>query len=131
VAGSAKTGLDMTPMINASLIILVSMMIISAQLTQTSLKVKLPRASTKERGEEQTIMVTYTLNHRIAIGDNEVKLEGFYEALERAIKCSPGFIIVINADRSLPYGEVEELIDITRQAGAARLAIATEEKRDD
>ena len=123
-----KTMFDMTPMINISFIVLVALMVISAHLSQSVLKVKLPRASIKEGGEEQRLTITYTLNHRLAIGDKEVSRENFYEVLKKAIFYSPNFIIVIQADGDLPYGDVEKLIDVVKGAGGARLVIATEQK---
>jgi biopolymer transport protein ExbD len=43
----------------------------------------------------------------------------------------PDFMLVIKADRQVPHGRVVEVLDIAKQAGVRRLAIATRPKKQE
>ena len=43
----------------------------------------------------------------------------------------PNFMLVIKADRQVPHGRVVEVMDIAKQAGVQRLAIATQPKKQE
>lgn len=51
--------------------------------------------------------------------------------LRQRLSVIPDLLVEINADEPVVYGPVVEIMDATRQAGVASMAIAVKLKRDD
>ena len=108
-----RSHIDVAPVINVSLVIVLTLMIISPFLGESKVKVKLPQATTSEVKDQEKV----------------VTLAQLPLVLKERFQTNPGQIAVIKADERVKYEKVEKIIAIARECGAERIAIATEQKK--
>lgn len=116
--------LDMAPLIDMVLNLLIYFMLTSSFLMQPGLKIKLPEAKTTEPGVAKPVVVAVTADDRIFFRDRQVSVEELKSALE--IQSRQGrFILLVKGDESARHGLVVQVLDLARLSGAERLIIAT------
>jgi biopolymer transport protein ExbD len=118
------------PIINVSLVVVLTLMMISPFLTAEDVDVDLPTARASEVDDADNIEITFTLDREIIVGEDHLDLEDVTHYLGSIFEAAPLSVAVVKADRNLPYGEVEELIARVEAADAPRIALATKEKKD-
>ncbi|MCP4144903.1 MAG: biopolymer transporter ExbD [bacterium] len=122
---SYESKVDVVPVINVSLVIVLTLMIISPFLSQTEHDLTLPEARASEVDDQDQTEVTFTIDREIYLGEDLVAFEDLRETLEPVFAANPDAIAVLKADKSIAYGEVELLIAEIEAAQAPRIAIAT------
>ncbi|MBT3317753.1 biopolymer transporter ExbD [bacterium] len=122
---SYESKVDVVPVINVSLVIVLTLMIISPFLSQTEHDLTLPEARASEVDDQDQTEVTFTIDREIYLGEDLVAFEDLRETLEPVFAANPDAIAVLKADKSISYGEVELLIAEIEAAQAPRIAIAT------
>ena len=120
--------INMTPLIDVMLVLLVIFMI-TAPLMTSSLKLDLPKADGAVPTEQAPAAIRLGLQANGALYWGEERLEPpvFAERLkeiERRGGERPE--VMLRADRLVPYGRVAELIGQLQQAGLTRIAFITE-----
>jgi biopolymer transport protein ExbD len=116
--------LDMAPLIDIVLQLLIYFMLTSSFIMQPGLKIKLPEAKTTEQGAPSPILVSVTQNNQVFFKDRQVtipELEGLLAAEGKKGK----FALVVKGDQTASHGLVVKVLDIARLAGAEKLIIAT------
>jgi len=122
-------GINIAPVINVALVLVLILMITTPIINMPSIPVNLPKAVTIE-AKERNISVTYANDGRVAINTQVVSWEQLIPRLRSMLKRDPKVLVIIRADRDVPYGEVEKIFDlVVKHAGAKRIAVATEQKR--
>lgn len=126
----AVTGINVTPLVDVCLVLVIIFMVTTPLLTQPAFDVSLPVAQTKEGKEEDKVTLSLSAEGRLAIDSQEyksmVKLE---RDLKRAIFETDSALVVIRADKDATHGKLTELMGLAKKAGAKTLTIATEHKR--
>jgi biopolymer transport protein ExbD len=119
---------DVVPMINVSLVVVLTLMIISPFLNDTTHQVELPEARASQMDDTDKTEIIFTLEGQIFIGEEQVVLEDLRSALTPLFADNPDAVAVVKADKNLLYGDVERLIAEVEGAKAARIAISTGKK---
>ncbi|MBD3222940.1 hypothetical protein GF314_17055 [bacterium] len=125
---AVDTRVNVVPIINVSLVVVLTLMMIAPFLTGEEVDVDLPEANSSQADDTDNIEVVYTHDRRIIVEDNEMLLEDVPEILGPVFEGMPHGVAVVKADQNLPYGEVETLIAAVEHAGAPRIALATRPK---
>jgi biopolymer transport protein ExbD/biopolymer transport protein TolR len=118
--------INMTPLIDVMLVLLVIFMI-TAPLLTTSLKLNLPQseAATPE-SSPRFLKVTLSPDGELRL-DNEILPDArFVERVAAAARRDPDTEVQLRADRAVPYGRVAELIGLVQKAGLYRIAFVAE-----
>jgi biopolymer transport protein TolR len=123
-----ETEIDVAPIINVSLVVVLTLMLIAPFLCDSEKQVNLPEAHASEVDDADNIDVTFTLQREIFVGQQQLQLAEVRPYLSALLAGAPDGVAVIKADRALPYGEVEKLIAEVEAAQACRIAIATRQK---
>ena len=117
--------INVTPLVDVMLVLLVVFIITAPLLTPQSLKITLPKtvavsASTQPHAAKLVINAAgqVELDNQLL---NDTKLSEILK--QRATE--PQFQIQIEADKSVPYGRVAELLAIAQRAGVSKLAFIT------
>lgn len=116
---------DVVPVINVSLVVVLTLMIISPQLNQGTQDVNLPTARSTESEDENKIEITCTLDGTIFFSDVEIGLEEVQPLLAELLVENPEAIAVVRADRDLEYGVVERVVAEVEKAKPAQISLAT------
>ncbi|MFZ9888344.1 MAG: ExbD/TolR family protein [Myxococcota bacterium] len=140
MAGSAKSDddsgliseINVTPLVDVMLCLLVIFMVTTSYVVADSLKVDLPEASTGDATEPSTVMLTYTVDE--ATNERSLYLNGEKSDREKIrthirAELAAGkkdVQAVIAADKSASHGEVIGLIDLVKQEGITKFALNIE-----
>lgn len=120
-----ETKADVVPVINVSLVVVLTLMMISPFLQETEHDVELPEAAASQMDDTEKLEIIYTLDGQIFVGEDELTLDEVQPLLQPLFENSPDAVAVVKADKSLLYGQVEELLAQVEAAKAPRIAIAT------
>jgi len=124
----AIQGINVVPIIDVCLVLLVILFIMTPVLNFDKVPLELPEAMTKET-KDQNITVSLGSDGRITVDSALTTLQEIPWRLKRAIGARDKAVIVVRADKHLPYGKVEELIKLVNQfAGTNAVAIATKQR---
>lgn len=127
------TKINMTPLIDVALVLVTILLVTAPMLSIADLAVNLPAAHTRGVEDERNISITRAANGDLAIDKRRIGSDALRPMLA-ALLAQPGnkdVLVVIRADTSIPYGEIRDLLDQARQAGARRLAVATRQATED
>jgi biopolymer transport protein ExbD len=127
---AVDTKVNVVPIINVSLVVVLTLMMIAPFLTGEEVDVDLPEASASQADDTDNIEIVYTRERRIIVEDSEMLLGDVAEVLAPVFQGLPHGVAVVKADQTLPYADVEALIAAVEQAGAPRIALATRPKED-
>jgi len=129
--GGVKSDINVTPLVDVMLVLLIIMMIV-APLLQQGVSLQLPKANNttdKPETQEQTVLSiardkTYYLNaHPISEADIPRRLNEILETKKEKI-------VLIRADVEVEYGAVMAAMDALRQAGIEDIGLITDPKRE-
>lgn len=130
VEDDSIVGIHIAPVINVALILVLILMIIAPIINIPNISINLPKAVTIE-GKEQNVTISYAKDGRIAINTQVVSWEDLVPKLKYRLKENSKALVIIRADRDIPYGEIEKIFDIVvKKVGAKRIAVATEQRRE-
>jgi biopolymer transport protein ExbD len=118
------------PIINVSLVVVLTLMMISPFLAAEEVEVNLPEARASEVDDTENVEITFTIERRIRVGEDQLELADVRQYLGVLFAEAPHAVAVIKADRDLPYGEVEALIAEVEASAAPRIALATRENEE-
>ena len=124
-----KARIEIIPMIDTIFFLLVFFMMSSLQMVQISArKVNLPQSATAEGKAIEKIVVSITKEGDYYIDRKQVEFSEILPQLTRRVEEDPKVVVVINCDKDQPVGEVQRIIDVSKQANPATLMIATAPK---
>jgi len=120
------TGINVTPLVDVMLVLLVVFMVTAQFVSKAGLGVQLPKAAATEAAATAALAVTLNGRGAIFLMDNGVDLNGLKANLAREAALNPSVRVTLSADQSLPYRQVVEILDAVKQAGVKRVALAAE-----
>ena len=108
-------------------LLLIFFIISTTFVSQPAINIKLPEAMTKELEPTETLMIFLDAEGHLYINEEEISWEkDLAGILKTKIYASRDKLVVIKADRSVDFGRVVKIMDIAKQSGAHRLAVATQ-----
>jgi biopolymer transport protein ExbD/biopolymer transport protein TolR len=118
--------INMTPLIDVMLVLLVIFMI-TAPLMTTSLKLDLPKTE-GARPSDAPLFIAVAINEQgqMFVGDEAVTSEQLLQRARDAARRDPLTEVQLRADSRVPYGRVAELIGLVQDAGLSRVGFVTE-----
>ncbi len=118
-------GINVTPMVDVVLVLLVIMMVSATYIVQQSMRVSLPTTSTSDGSVASIAAVTITSEGRTFFGDEEVTEAALVERLREAGR-APDTTLIVSADEHAEHGVVVHVMDLARAEGIGSFAINVE-----
>jgi biopolymer transport protein ExbD len=133
MAGTTKgrgpiVGINVTPMVDVVLVLLVIMMVSATYIVAQSLKVELPKTSTSDESTPAVATVTVTKDKTTLFNEERVDEAGLAKKLADAYAANNEISLVISADKDASHGDVVHVIDLSKVAGITKFALNIERK---
>ena len=117
------------PMIDIIFFLLVFFMMNSLQtITQKALSVQLPQATTASAPAQLPVVLTLDAEGHITIDNVPMSIDAAEAMVKERIAQNPNASVILQADKRSAHGQVVAIMDMLKQAGVKRLAIAAEQK---
>jgi biopolymer transport protein ExbD len=115
--------INVTPFIDVILVLLIIFMI-AAPLATVDVAVDLPTSNAvRQPRPDKPIFLTVKSDSTLAIGDSPVSRDGLQSALDALSNNDRGMRIFMRADKSVPYGELMNVMNVLRTAGYLKVAL--------
>lgn len=121
-----KGRLDITPLIDVVLLLLIFFMLTSSFITPAGLRVYLPESSVAEPQEKENLVIVVSRDGELYIDDASVSWEECRERLASSLAGSPEMVLILKADRDARHGIVVRVMSLARELGWKRMAIAAQ-----
>jgi biopolymer transport protein ExbD len=121
----AKGLMDMTPLIDVVLLLLIFFMLSSSFVFNPGVKVDLPEYTSSESLEKSDIVVTITKELLYLYNDNSIMFKELRRKLREAALENRNARLIIKAAKEVPHGDVVRLMVMAKEAGIENQAFAT------
>jgi len=117
--------INVTPMVDVMLVLLIIFMV-SAPLLTAGLPVDLPEAKGQQtESKDEPLTVSITAAGEIAIGETKVTLAELAPKLKAIAKNGVDQLLVVKADKAVPHGTVMQVMSRLSEGGFKRLTFLT------
>jgi len=104
--------------------VLLIIFMIAAPLATVDVAVDLPASNAQRPPRpDKPLFLTVKADLTLALGDDAVSRDGLGGALDQATAGDREQRIFVRADKSVPYGEVMQVMDALRSAGYLKVAL--------
>jgi biopolymer transport protein TolR len=125
-ASQPMSDINMTPLIDVMLVLLVIFMI-TAPLMTSSLKMELPKTAAAQPNDSgEALALAITADGQVHVGNDVVSHADLLQTLKATGKRLPQPDVLVRADQSVPYGRVAELIGLIQDAGLTHIGFVTQ-----
>jgi len=122
--------INMIPLIDVSLILLIIFMVITPFLVQSQIQVNLPKASSGTKGGEDNVLkVQLAADGMVTVEGKPVKFHNLEKELILRLSKSFTKTVLVEADRTVEIERVVFVLDAAKKLGAGKVGIAV--KPDD
>jgi TonB system transport protein ExbD (group 1) len=120
--------INVTPFIDVMLVLLIIFMV-AAPLATVDIAVNLPASTAEPQPRpDKPVFLTVKADLALAIGEQIIPRDMLASALEGATKGDKDARIFLRADKTVPYGEMMEVMNLMRKAGYLKVALVGLEK---
>ena len=123
---SFNSDINVTPLVDVCLVLLIIFMVVTPIMV-TKVPVSLPSASTADPLSKQPLQVTLKADGSAWVGDSIVRIDEIAGILQRE-RSGADRPVVIQADKSLSYGAVVNVLDLCRTAGFSNVGLAAQKR---
>jgi biopolymer transport protein ExbD len=121
--GGGISGINVTPMVDVVLVLLIILMVSSTYIVSQTLKVQLPKSKTTDGTADNPATITLLKNGTLRWNDREVTEEQAKKEMADAVVANPETNLVVSADQEVQHGSVVHILDVAKQAGVVKFAI--------
>jgi biopolymer transport protein ExbD len=119
--------INVTPFIDVILVLLIVFMV-AAPLSTVDLPVRLPASSAAPvKRPDKPVYVTIQSDLAVAVGETPIKRVDLVAQLDQATGSAKSARIFLRADRSVPYGEMMDILERLRSGGYVDVALVARE----
>jgi biopolymer transport protein ExbD len=121
--------INMTPLIDIMLVLLIIFMVTSSVSLESGLDIDLPDSTVKGATESSdAIIVSLQSEGGISVQGRITSFENLKNSIGEALLKAKTNLVILEGDQASKLGMAVSVMDVAREAGAKRFAIATESK---
>lgn len=118
--------INITPLTDVFLVLLIIFMVSSSAITQSGVKVNLPKAGAASAGQnERGVTVTIAADGGIFIDKDQVSLENLEGVLRTRLEGMENKSVILAGDQDVLLGMAISVMNTAKKAGAEKFGIAT------
>ena len=116
--------INMIPLIDVSLILLIIFMVITPFLVQSQIQVNLPKASEASKGgDENVITIQLAANGTMTVEGRLVEADKLERELALRLSKSYNKTVLVQADKTVSIDRVVTALDAAKKLGASKVGI--------
>jgi biopolymer transport protein ExbD len=119
-------GINVTPMVDVVLVLLVIMMVSAIYIVSQALKVELPKTATSDGAANTPLVVTVTKAGNYLFNQKPITEEALRGEFRKAHDGNKDASLVLTADREAMHGDVVHVIDLAKVEGITKFAITVD-----
>jgi biopolymer transport protein ExbD len=117
-------GINVTPMVDVMLVLLVIMMVSATYIVSRALKVELPKSASSDESSQSPLTVAITKDHGYFVNQEPVAGDAaLVPIFQKACASGSCPSLVVSADASAMHGWVVHVVDLAKQQGVTKFAI--------
>lgn len=120
--------INITPLTDIFLVLLIIFMITSSAMIESGGKVNLPKAVATQ-SESRGTTVTLTPKREIFVNQKQISEDRLELALKEALAGSVEKMVILRGDKDVLLGDTVKIMSIIKRAGASEIAIAAETEK--
>jgi biopolymer transport protein ExbD len=122
-SGRMITDINVTPLVDITLVLLIIFMVTTTYIVNPSIKVELPKAASGTEQTRTTLALTLTKEGVLYLNGEPSDDAGVVRSIAADLPKNPDLQAIIAADKVVPHGSVVHLIDLVKRAGVRKFAI--------
>lgn len=119
-------GINVTPMVDVVLVLLVIMMVSAVYIVSQSLKVELPKTASSDGAANTPLSVTVTKAGAYLFNQKPIEEGRLRGEFKKAKSGNKDANLIVTADREAMHGDVMHVIDLAKVEGITKFAISVE-----
>ena len=125
--GELNSDINVTPLVDVMLVLLIIFMV-TAPMLNSGVDIDLPQAEAQPMPDDAEGKLILSLDKKggVFLGDVQIKWEELEVKLSTNAKVKADKELYINADQTLPYGTVIQVMAIAKKAGVQKLLMMTD-----
>jgi biopolymer transport protein ExbD len=123
---AAISGINITPMVDVVLVLLVIMMVSANYIVSQSLKVELPKAASSDDTTASVAAVTVAKGGGLYFNQEPIDENGLKAKFRQAVAANPDINLIVSGDKNATHGDVVHVIDLAKIEGITKFAINVE-----
>jgi len=124
--GGAIVGINVTPMVDVVLVLLVILMVSATWIVSQSMKVDLPNTATSDGSAASLAAVTIGPKGELLFNEEPVTEAQLKAKLEAAGKKGDDVTLIVSADKVAQHGLVVHVLDLARSNNITKFAVQVE-----
>jgi biopolymer transport protein ExbD len=121
--GGVIAQINVTPLVDVCLVLLIILMVSSTVIVAQTLKVQLPKAHTTDGPADKPMTVVLLKDGTARWNDEKIDESAVAAKVAEAVAKDPEMNLVVSADKQVEHGRVVHMLDIAKTAGVAKFAI--------
>ncbi len=119
--------INVTPLVDVMLVLLIVFMVTAPMLT-SGINVDLPKTNAQQLSQDATpITVSLTADGRVHLGDEDIEQSDLVARLTAAANSDLTRRILVRGDKSIPYGQVTQVMATIAQGGFSKVALLVQQ----
>ena len=120
------TEINILPLVDIILVVLIIFMVTTSYIVAPSIKVTLPDAATGDATAPSSLAITVAADGTLLLDGKPVDEAGLRAAVKVAKAKNGDVVCLIAGDKDAKHGDVTHVIDVVKQEGVAKFAINIE-----
>ncbi|OFZ72392.1 MAG: hypothetical protein A2451_11455, partial [Bdellovibrionales bacterium RIFOXYC2_FULL_39_8] len=117
--------INMTPLIDIMLVLLIIFMVTSSISLESGLDIDLPKTKVKTSAKDgNAVIVSLSVNGTISVQGKAATMESLGDTIKEALANEKSDVVVFEGDKTSQLGMAIQIMDIAKEAGAEKFAIA-------
>lgn len=126
----AITDINLTPLVDVSLVLVIIFMAVAPFAVQAGIQVlqSKAKAGVGKVSKTENVQIRLTREGKLTVNGKPTDFTGLGRTLQAALSASKDKMVILTADDKNRVGQVVEVLDVSKQSGATKLAILKSEE---